>query len=184
MQFNPSPQVVPMAQEFPPSWKKKGESIEIVQGKEKEILTIHDVESAMHKAKKLGINLLRDIPVYYVKEVHATGERDAMYILTNEGEYVLMYPVATDFELRHELIHAIECTQEPTQELLELYEKVKQVIWESSFTDADGEWFNFKKNIHEFLADGYNHPWFISALKKEGLYDEFLAVTSYLGITK
>jgi hypothetical protein len=40
--------------------------------------------------------------------------------------------------------------------------------------------FNFQKNIHEFIADGYSKEVFINALKKENLYAEFLDKTAYI----
>lgn len=180
MQFNPSLVTAPTAREFPPSWKKKGDSIEILQGKEKETVTIREVQSAIDKAKIAGINLTRDFPIYYIEERNTT--KDAMYLLNKDEEYIIMYPVATDFELRHELIHACLSDKDPTPELLEFYEKVKQTISESSFSETDRMWFNFTKSLDEFIVDGYNHSSFISALKKESLYDEFLEVTKYLRI--
>lgn len=41
-------------------------------------------------------------------------------------------------------------------------------------------YYPFKKSIHEFIADGRTKPAFIAALKKEGLYDDFVAVSAYL----
>jgi hypothetical protein len=43
---------------------------------------------------------------------------------------------------------------------------VKNTISEESF-DVNAVTFNFKKNIHEFIADGYSKLPFIDALKKE-----------------
>jgi hypothetical protein len=40
--------------------------------------------------------------------------------------------------------------------------------------------FNFKKNIHEFIADGYSKLPFIDALKKEWMYENFMNETKYI----
>jgi hypothetical protein len=56
---------------------------------------------------------------------------------------------------------------------------VKVDITEDSF-EGWAVSFNFQKNIHEFIADGYSKEIFINALKKENLYAEFLDKTEYL----
>ncbi len=100
----------------------------------------------------------------------------------HRGDYIAMFTLSRDDNLRHKLIHSVELSYEPTQELLDFYKKVKDTVSESSFTEADGETYNFSKNIHEFIVDGYNHTWFISALKKEGLYGDFIRLTEYMKI--
>ena len=52
-----------------------------------------------------------------------------------------------------------------------LYEKVKQTITEDSFIDGVVT-NNFRKNIHEFIADALTKSTFRNALKKEGILDE------------
>jgi hypothetical protein len=63
--------------------------------------------------------------------------------------------------------------------LCEFYELVKNKISEKSF-DGNTVSFNFRKNIHEFIADGYSKDSFINALKKEQLYEKFLQKTKYI----
>ena len=60
-----------------------------------------------------------------------------------------------------------------------IYILVKLKVSEESF-DEEIVSFNFKKNIHEFIADGYSKQYFINALKKEWLYEIFLKKTKYI----
>lgn len=92
-----------------------------------------------------------------------------------------MFENVDDLTLKHELIHSIEFKQEVTEALYALYEEAKQTINESSFSNSNGfVTFNFTKNIHEFIADGYSKEPFIQAMKNENLYDKFLETTKYL----
>ena len=90
-----------------------------------------------------------------------------------------MFDNADDITLKHEIIHSLELNKKISDELCEFYEKVKSTITEDSFVNSFVS-FNFKKNIHEFIADGYSKQPFIDALKKENLYDEFIEKTKYI----
>lgn len=161
--------------------KKVGDTIAIFNPKgERLTLTILKVGSSLQEAGRLGIAIPSDIPIYYLDKNLPFMDAG----ICHEGGYVVMFPISNDHNLRHELIHFVELSHTPTQELLDLYKKVKQAIQEDSFHNTDGETYNFSKDIHEFIVDGYNHAWFISALKKEGFYDEFLKVTEYMKILK
>lgn len=161
--------------------KKVGDTVAIFNPKgERLTLTILKVGSSLQEAGRLGIAVQSDIPIYYL-------DKDLPFMdagIGHGGDHIVMFPISDDQNLRHELIHSVELSHAPTQDLLDLYEKVKQVIQEDSFRDTDGETYNFSKDIHEFIVDGYNHAWFISALKREGLYDQFLRVTKYMKILK
>jgi hypothetical protein len=161
--------------------KKVGDTIAIFSPKgERLSLTILKVGSSLQEADRLGIAVPSDIPIYYL-------DKDLPFMdagIGHGGDHIVMFPISDDYDLRHELIHSVELSHTPTQELLDLYEKVKQVVQEGSFCEADGETYNFLKDIHEFIVDGYNHAWFISALKREGLYDQFLRATEYMKILK
>jgi hypothetical protein len=81
--------------------------------------------------------------------------------------------------LEHELVHVVEYKIPATPQLISLWKKAKEVINESSFSGGFFA-FNFMRNIHEFIAEGKTRPAFIEALKKEGLYEEFLKETNYI----
>lgn len=161
--------------------KKVGDTVAIFNPKgEKITLTILRVGSSLQESDRLGIAVPIDIPIYYL-------DKDLPFMdagIGHGGDHIVMFPSSDDQNLRHELIHSVELSHAPTPELLDLYEKVKQSVTEGSFRDADGETYNFLKDIHEFIVDGYNHAWFISAIKREGLYDEFLRVTKYMKVLK
>ena len=77
-----------------------------------------------------------------------------------------MFDNADEITLKHEIIHSIEYNKSIPNELYDFYEIVKNKISEESFDDGIVS-FNFMKNIHEFIADGYSKQPFINALKKE-----------------
>lgn len=162
-------------------FKKVGDSVAIFSPNgEKQTLTILRLGSSSQEAIRLGISLRKDISIYYL-------DRDLSFMdagIGHGGSHIVMFPSSSDQNLRHELIHAVELSHNPTQELLDFYQRVKMSISENSFSDTDGVTYNFSKDIHEFIVDGYNNAWFISALKKEGLYEEFLKVTEYLQILR
>lgn len=121
------------------------------------------------------LKIERHIPVYDLGGVSAQRrggyhpEHDCVFVFRN-----------TDTEtLRHELTHVVEYHQMKTPELLALHERVRRVLTEDSFEEGTVS-FNFMKDIHECIADGCTKPVLIAALKKEGLYDDFLRVTAYL----
>jgi hypothetical protein len=77
-----------------------------------------------------------------------------------------MFDNADDITLKHEIIHSIEYNKPISHKLQKFYELVKNRISEESF-DGKVASFNFMKDIHEFIADGYSRQPFINALKKE-----------------
>jgi hypothetical protein len=147
-----------------PTWKKVGERIPLFRPDGSNVeYTITSVNLATEEGRRLGVRVEHDFPVYRVAEQNT--EIDATYDPTSGKESMIIFPVSDDLQLRHELIHSIELRYEPSPDLLALYENAKLVIDASSFSEADGEAFNFTKDVHEFIADGYNHAWFISALR-------------------
>jgi hypothetical protein len=144
---------------------------------EGEEYTIEKVESASDMAIKYGLRINRSVPVYFLNK-NAINNAHGAY--DTENDMVLIYKNMTDLNtLEHEFIHVIEYHQEPTPGLIDLYNKVKETITESSF-DQGLFRFNFMKSIHEFIADGKTNFAFIEALKKEGLYEDFERETAYL----
>ena len=122
--------------------KKVGDTVAIFNSKgEKITLTILKVSSSLQEAERLGIAVPSNIPIYYL-------DKDLPFMdagIGHAGNHIVMFPISDDQSLRHELIHSVELSHEPTQELLDLYEKVKQVVKEDSFRDTDGETYNFSK---------------------------------------
>ena len=96
-----------------------------------------------------------------------------------EKNVIFMFDNADEITLKHEIIHSLEFNKPIPDELNEFYEFVKSRISEDSF-DGGMVSFNFNKNIHEFIADGYSKEPFINALIKEWLYEEFLEKTKYI----
>ena len=84
-----------------------------------------------------------------------------------------------EITLKHEIIHSIEYNKPIPDTLFRFYDLVKNKISEKSF-DGEVASFNFMKNIHEFIADGYSKQPFINALKNEWLYEKFLKETEYI----
>lgn len=136
---------------------------------------ITKVISASDLGRGLGIHIARSVPVYYLNGTSAQS-RGAYH---PEQDIVLVFTNTDEETLRHELTHVVEYHQEKSPELLEFYERAKRLVTEDSFEEGFAS-FNFMKNIHEFIADGRTKPAFIAALKKEGLCDDFVAMTAYL----
>jgi hypothetical protein len=150
---------------------KTGDQIEI--GTEK--YSIENVTRASDLGEEFDLELSKDVPIYWLSDV-GTHQKGA-YV---PSENIVLFFTNTDRETQHhELTHVVEFFKEKSPELEALYEKVKSVITDQSF---EGEFttYNFKKNIHEFIADGRTKPPFIEALKKEGLYEEFQKESAYL----
>ena len=107
-----------------------------------------------------------NVPIVYVKESLQT--RKGGFIPSLNA--VIVSEINTDEEtIKHELIHSKEYSID-TSSLNTLYEKVKQIITEDSFIDGVVT-NNFRKNIHEFIADALTKSTFRNALKKEGILD-------------
>src|SRR5680860_81550 len=137
--------------------------------------TVEKVEMASEVGQRFGLKINREVPVYWVKGMSPGRqggyhpETDAVYMFENNTD---------DTTLEHELVHVVEYYIPPTPELISLWEKAKEVITESSFSGGFFP-FNFMRNTHEFIVEGKTRPEFIDALKKEGLYEEFLKETNY-----
>ena len=108
-----------------------------------------------------------DVPIVYVKE-HLQIRKGGFSPSLN---VIIVSEINTDEEtIKHELVHSKEYNVD-TSSLNNLYEKVKQTITEDSFIDGVVT-NNFRKNIHEFIADALTKSVFRNALKKEGILDE------------
>ncbi|MBX4187222.1 MAG: hypothetical protein KW802_03145 [Candidatus Doudnabacteria bacterium] len=137
---------------------------------------IESVETAAELGEKYGLKINRDIPVYHVKGT-SPGRQGAYH---PETDSVWLFENMTDEDtIKHELVHVVEYNKEKSPELIKFYERAKSKISEDSF-ESNLVTFNFNKNIHEFIADGHAKKAFIEALKKEGLYEEFLQLTGDL----
>ena len=115
------------------------------------------------------------MPIYYIegswwpRKWAYDSKKNIIYIFDN----------ADSETLKHEIIHSIEFNKPVSNELYNFYELAKNIISEKSF-DGNAVSFNFKKNIHEFIADWYSKQLFINALKKEWIYGDFLKKTKYI----
>jgi hypothetical protein len=136
---------------------------------------IEKVAAARELGAEFGLDIPDDIPIYWLADVG--GVRKGAFV--PEANIVLFFENTDRETQHHELTHAVEYFQEMTLELIALYERVKGLVTEDSFGGGLVS-FNFMKNIHEFIADGRTKSVFIEALKKEGLYDEFVNETEYL----
>ncbi len=124
--------------------------------------------------QKFWLNISNPIPIYFLK----WGSPIKGWY-HHELNLILIFENWLDYTIHHEILHSIEHAQEKTIELINLYNKAKEIITEDSFKDWFYAW-NFKKNIWEFIADWYSKPAFINVLKKEKLHDKFLNETKYL----
>ena len=150
-----------------------GESI-ILNGAEH---SVERIESGSEIGKQFGLQINRDVPVYYLSGMSADGQGQGGY--QPDADVVVIYENNIDpTTLEHELIHAVEFKYQPTAGLLALYQKAKNIITEQSFHEDGIYNFNFMKNIHEFLADGRTK--LKPILIKEGLYNEFEKETAYI----
>ena len=77
--------------------------------------------------------------------------------------------------MHHEIIHSLEMTKQIPEQLNIFYKKVLEVLPDNSNLQP-----NFRKNIHEFVADAYSKNGLIETLKNKGLYDEFINLTRYI----
>ena len=133
------------------------------------------ISDSMEEGKKLWINIKIPIPIYFIE--WNWWSRKWTYV--KEKNIILIFSNADYDVLKHEIIHSIEYNKPIPNELEKFYELVKLKVSEESF-DEEIVSFNFKKNIHEFIADGYSKQYFINALKKEWLYEIFLKKTKYI----
>lgn len=142
--------------------------------------TVEKIEMAQDVGKRFGLNITRQVPVYWLKGF-SSGRQGGYHMSTDS---VFMFENNTDLHtLEHELVHVVEYNLEKSPELISLYEKAKSIITTEDFLSLDFDGYvtwNFTRDIHEFIADGKTNPVFIAVLKKVGLYDEFLKETAYL----
>ncbi len=136
---------------------------------------VEKIEDGSQVGTTFGLKIDRYVPIYYLK---GRSFRKSQGGYQADADVVVMFENNTDpTTLEHELTHAVEYKIDPTPQLLDLYEKAKQVITEESFDD-NFVTFNFMKNIHEFIADGRTK--LKPALQKEGLYEDFQKETAYI----
>ena len=126
------------------------------------------------EGERLWLQVKNLVPIYYLD-----GFWIRKWSYNKKEDYILLFANTDEETLKHEIVHSIEYKQEPSKELEDLYSEVLEKITEDSFDNWTAS-FNFRKNIHEFIADGYSKKVFIEALKKENLYEEFLEKTAYL----
>lgn len=149
-----------------------GQKIKIEDGLEYEI---EEIKDSVDLGNQFGVPIKRNFKILFLD---GNGQkRKGAY--SPELDVVLLFKNTDEQTIKHELIHGIEYQKEKSPELVDFYEKAKDLINEDSFS-GDFVSFNFRKNISEFIADGYTKEPFISALKKEGLYEDFLEKTKYL----
>ena len=133
------------------------------------------ISNSVEEGKKLGLNIKTSVPIYCLE--WSWWLRKWAY--NREKNIILIFDNTDEITLKHEIIHSIEYNKSIPDELHDFYEIVKNRVSEESF-DYGIVSFNFMKNIHEFIADGYSKRPFINALKKEWLYEEFLEKTKYI----
>lgn len=172
---------------FENHWEKNNEPLVMwdIEGVNKSLLDLLHIEWITHRIKeksdskkegqKLWLEIKSPIPIYFFE--WTWWLRQWCYV--KKLNMIFMFDNADDITLKHEIIHSLEINKDIPGELCEFYEKVKSTITEDSFVDSFVS-FNFCKDIHEFIADGYSKQPFINALKKENLYDEFIEKTKYI----
>jgi len=136
---------------------------------------VKDVWSSKVVAKELWLQIKNDIPIYYIEGTWWLRK----WSYDSKRNIIFIFDNADETTLRHEIIHSLEFNKPIPNELYKFYELIKNTISEESF-DGNAVSFNFKKNIHEFIADWYSKQLFINALKKEWIYDNFLERTRYI----
>ena len=136
---------------------------------------VKDVWSSKVVAKKLWLEIKNNVPIYYIEGIWWFRK----WAYDNKRNIIFMFDNADEITLKHEIIHSLEFNKTIPNELDEFYELVKIRITEESF-DGWTVTFNFRKNIHEFIADGHSKEPFINALKKEWMYEDFINKTKYI----
>ncbi len=154
-----------------PSLLNVGEKIQIGDNE----FEIQHVSYAHEVRIEFGLRIRKDIPIYWLNGVGPSAR--GAYVPAKD---IILFFTNTDKETQeHELTHAVEFFQEKRPGLVALYEETKSRISENSF-DGGFISLNFRKDIHQFIADGRTKPAFIQALKKEDLYERFQMETAYL----
>lgn len=172
--------------DFPLHWKEVGDVFVFENEDEAPIeIAVVKIENARIVAASLGLNLERDVPVYHLDKTPLFKKRrtHALGAYVDRWDAIFFYPVTDEVTKRHEIVHAIEYRQQVTVELQNFFDRIKALYPEGMEINGNTT-FNFAKNIHEFLADGYTSKVVTETLKVACLYDEFLAVTAYLNVLK
>ncbi len=136
---------------------------------------VKSISGSRDVAKKLWLEIKCNVPIYYIEGSWWLRK----WAYDSKRNIIFIFDNADSETLRHEIIHSVEFNKPIPNELYKFYELVKSRISEESF-DGNAVSFNFKKNIHEFIADWYSKQLFINALKKEWMYEEFVNKTKYI----
>ena len=181
MRFNQAPQnehnISAPVETKENTWLTPGGFVSFEEGGILKRVEILSVLSAQDLAITFGINLQRNIPVYVLKA--PLGRSNGAYSL--EHDAVFFYPHTTEIVKKHELVHAVERPQMPTEDLKSFFTTVKAMYLEGLEMDG-GVLNNFVRDIHEFIAEGYTNPVVNNELTEKGLYDQFLKCTEYLEV--
>lgn len=133
------------------------------------------IATATEVGAQVGVRITRPLPVYFLDG--PSGRHRGAYHPNHD--FIVVF-TNTDLEtIKHELVHAVEYHQEKRPELIRIYELALERIVDASFPSGLVS-YNFRKNIHEFIADGWTKPALIEALEREGLYEAFVAASKYL----
>lgn len=133
------------------------------------------ISNSVEEGKILWLNIKNPVTIYYLE----WSGWLIQWAYVNKRNIIFMFDNADRITLKHEIIHSLEFNKPVPDELYEFYELVKNSITEDSFDNGVVS-FNFKKNIHEFIADGYSKWPFVNALKKEWMYEDFINKTKYI----
>ena len=136
---------------------------------------IKRISNSIEEGKKLWLNIKNPVTIYHLE----WSGWLIQWAYVNKRNIIFMFDNADRITLKHEIIHSLEFNKPIPDELYEFYDLVKNSITEESFDDGVVS-FNFMKNIHEFIADGYSKWPFINALKKEWMYEDFIKKTKYI----
>lgn len=136
---------------------------------------VKNISCSRDVAKRLWLQITNNVPIYYIEGSWWLRK----WAYDSKRNIIFMFDNADEITLKHEIIHSLEFNKTIPNELDEFYELVKIRITEESF-DGWAVTFNFRKNIHEFIADGHSKEPFINALKKEWMYEDFINKTKYI----
>ena len=136
---------------------------------------VKDIWNSKDVAKELWLEIRNNVPIYYIEGIWWPRK----WSYDSKKNIIFIFDNADSETLKHEIIHSVEFNKPVSNELYNIYELAKNIISEKSF-DGNAVSFNFKKNIHEFIADWYSKWLFINALKKEWIYGDFLKKTKYI----
>lgn len=136
----------------------------------------HEIVNVLDSSKVasiIGLNykIKNPTPVLILDKKRIKGA--ASYSL--ESKVIFAYDNTSPEAMHHEIIHSLEMPKSIPQPLQSFYKKVLDEIPDNSNLNP-----NFRKDIHEFIADAYSQPGFIQNLKNRGLYQEFEQLTSYI----